>query len=339
MAAGRSQAHFGPGQVALEIPSLGQGRGLAGGRLGAGQGLEFVEGAATESQADRAKAHGEQAELRNSVEGFLGGGKRLPSRDEILGDLHVFHGKVRTARSCEPGDVPGVEKFDAVCRHNHHIHARIASFVRDGFAVAKVSATGHDPMGILGSRSEGPATRNAKAALESVGAAFRRVDPGDDSFRAVEDSLDSTLGQVRDREGGRNRDGHAPGHRGLGFGQYLEDLERRAQGQFESAQSLGNPHAVEALVREGAGYVIGHPAKGFDLRGTRREFGRDLGRSLQHGGGCLVLGSRHVFFLRYRARPSRLAILFFCISEDPPTMGIPIKSRTWRSMEWPSESP
>ena len=41
----------------------------------------------------------------------------------------------------------------------------------------------------------------------------------------------------------------------------------------------------------------------------------------------------------YPARPRRLAMLFFCMLEDPPTIGMPSRSRTWRSMSCPSDSP
>jgi hypothetical protein len=122
---------------------------------------------------------------------------------------------------------------------------------------------------------------------------------------------------------GRNQrrgaaDHHAPAGGGIGAAQLFKALEERGDIHLRAAQRCGHQHAEQAGLCQFGGQIGGQPALRLGIGGA----GSD--RFQQR------LRDHHSFHSEAR--------LFFCMSLDPPTIGMPSRSRTCRSMSNASDS-
>ena len=132
----------------------------------------------------------------------------------------------------------------------------------------------------------------------------------------------------------RRADEHAPRRGAVGLRERLDRVHRVGGRQLEPAVHLGHAHPEEARAREARREVGGDPARALDLVGARAQLAAHRARR-----GTVSIDGGAAHRASSPRSPSRFAMLFFCMFDEPPTIGMPSRSRTWRSMSWPSASP
>ena len=159
--------------------------------------------------------------------------------------------------------------------------------------------------------------------------AARREDAGRDGQRIAEHGLRFPR---REKTGDKPRcraDKDAPSGRAVGPRQPLHGLEKNGGMRFPAA--IGGRHAkpVETRFGETPRDILRQETVGLDFGGAR---GNLLGKSIRCGNR---IGRAAHAYLRIAHRGllqapsfSRLAILFFCMFDEPPTIGRLIASRT-----------
>ena len=161
-----------------------------------------------------------------------------------------------------------------------------------------------------------PAAFDAVVVAFVVRLAAAREDTADDGFGTREDFARASGRNPTRRGAGRGTDHRDPSCRTVGFGESFDESREGERIGFEAAVIAWHQEAEVAGVAEFLRKIGGETAGGFDFAGAAFQF------VVKAAGGRDEIGHSH------SASFNLFAMLFFCMLDDPPTMGNEIASRT-----------
>ena len=320
------QRRLGLGIFGLHGATLGQGAGGAGALLGGGQCLEIRQRAQRIAAGDGRNAECQQPEGREGIKRPRGARRIGKERNgaPLRHDCAV-HRHVPRASAAQAARIPGVDQRHIGAAEEHHAMVRAAAGQRAHHAIVKDQAAADQPVAVCRARGPGPLARNHIVTTLGLRLAHRREDAAGDGQRIAENLLCMSLrqpGRAQRRGAGDHR---TPGGGGIGLPQDFQRAIKARRRCLAAAELARHGHAEQSGLGQRRGKVRRQPPRGFRLHCPGSNLRRHVPRRIENGRRA------HSFI--------RLARLLRCMSEEPPTIGMPSRSRTWRSMSNASDRP